>query len=138
MRRGEAEENWVGRWAWLGYTQSPATSVTPMDATLPIILPVFGLILLGYAMGKTPLITKAGVTGINNFVFYCAIPAFLFRTMSKLENLENADPIIFLAYYLPVFRRCQSKMSGLENASASRCFRQPVAATQPLQLSGHF
>lgn len=74
-----------------------------MDATLPIILPVFGLILLGYIMGKTPLITKSGVTGINNFVFYCAIPALLFRTMSKLENLQNADPTIFLAYYLPVF-----------------------------------
>ena len=117
----------------LGYTQTPATSVTPMDATLPIILPVFGLILLGYAMGRTPLITKAGVAGINNFVFYCAIPALLFRTMSKLENLENADPVIFLVYYLPVFL-----LFGLTWLLARHVFHLPAQERAMMAMGASF
>lgn len=104
-----------------------------MDATLPIILPVFGLILLGYAMGKTPLMTNAGVTGINTFVFYCAIPALLFRTASKLENLENADPTIFLAYYCPVFL-----LFGLTWFAAKQVFKLPPQERAMMAMGASF
>lgn len=74
-----------------------------MEATLSIVLPVFGLMLAGYGLGRTPLISEDGARGITNFVLYAAIPALLFRTMSRLDDLPDADLTIYAAYYLPAF-----------------------------------
>lgn len=70
-----------------------------MEATLVIVLPVFGLIALGFGVGKTSLLSDDGIKGLTNFVFYVAIPALLFRTMGTLDYPEGVDLTIMLGYY---------------------------------------
>ena len=38
-----------------------------MQATIDIVLPVFGLTLCGWLVGKSPLLTSEGIRGINNY-----------------------------------------------------------------------
>jgi len=70
-----------------------------MLTTLGIVLPVFGLILTGYVVGRTPLIGEAGKRGLTNFVFYIAMPAFLFRATATLDWPSDADLSIIAAYF---------------------------------------
>lgn len=72
-----------------------------MQATIEIVLPVFGMVLTGYIVGRTPLLSAEGIKGINNFVFYVAIPALLFRSMSTLEVPENVDGLIIPGFFIP-------------------------------------
>lgn len=74
-----------------------------MQAVLDVVLPVFGLILCGWVVGKTPLLTREGIRGINNFVFWVAIPALLFRSMGTLTVPDTVDPLIIPAYFSAVF-----------------------------------
>ncbi len=72
-----------------------------MQATIEIVLPVFAMILCGFVVGKTPLLSAEGIKGINNFVFYVAIPALLFRSMSTLKVPETVDGSIIPAFFIP-------------------------------------
>lgn len=71
-----------------------------MQATVEIVLPVFGMVLCGYLVGRTRLFTEAGIKGLNNFVFWVAIPALLFRSMGTLDVPEAIDGGIIVAYFL--------------------------------------
>lgn len=73
-----------------------------MQTVLDIVLPVFGLILAGYGVARTPLLDEAGIKGLNNFVFYVAIPVLLFRSMSQLSIPDTADPLMPVAYFTAV------------------------------------
>jgi malonate transporter len=66
--------------------------------TFNIILPVFGVILLGYLVGKTPLLGEGGVKALTNFVLYIAMPLFLFRAMATLE-LPGGEALLFIVAY---------------------------------------
>jgi malonate transporter len=60
----------------------------------PIIntaLPFFALIFCGYRAGRFRLLSEASITGVNAFVFYFALPTFLFSLMatSPLANVVN-------------------------------------------------
>lgn len=70
-----------------------------MQAVLDIVLPVFGLVLLGYLIARTPLLTTEGIKGITNFVFFVAIPVMLFRSVSKLTIPASVDPLLPVAYF---------------------------------------
>ena len=70
-----------------------------VEATLNIIVPVFGLIVCGYLVAKTPILSRGGVIGINNFVFYVAIPALLFRSVARGLAQTDLDPQIIVAYF---------------------------------------
>lgn len=72
-----------------------------MQATIEIVLPVFAMVLCGYIIGRTPLLSAEGIKGINNFVFYVAIPALLFRSMSTLKVPENVDGLIIPGFFIP-------------------------------------
>ncbi|WP_404380569.1 AEC family transporter [Caenispirillum salinarum] len=54
-----------------------------MTETLGIVLPIFGVMALGWIFARRSLISEAGVSGIVNFVFFLAIPALLFRTLAN-------------------------------------------------------
>lgn len=53
-----------------------------MAETLGIVLPIFGVMALGWIFARRSLISDAGVAGIVNFVFFLAIPSLLFRTLA--------------------------------------------------------
>jgi malonate transporter len=74
-----------------------------MAATLTIVLPVFGLILIGYLVGRTRLLTEAGIDALMTFVFYVAIPVLLFRTIGRIRTPDGLHPELLFAYYGAAF-----------------------------------
>ena len=70
-----------------------------MQTILNTALPFFALIFCGYGAGRFRLLSEASITGVNAFVFYFALPAFLFNLVatSQLKNILNAP---FVAAYL--------------------------------------
>jgi malonate transporter len=75
------------------------TARPAMTALLEIILPVFGIVALGYAATFTRLFDEAAARGLSAFVFWFALPAMLFRGMAQAELPELDAPALFLAYY---------------------------------------
>ncbi|MBM3558970.1 MAG: AEC family transporter [Alphaproteobacteria bacterium] len=71
-----------------------------MGTTLAIVLPVFGLVVIGWVTGRTPLLSPEGVRGINNFVLYVAIPALLFRTAGSGRVVDAFEPGLALSFFL--------------------------------------
>ncbi|MEH6648668.1 MAG: AEC family transporter [Motiliproteus sp.] len=80
-----------------------------MLTVIEIILPVFGLILLGYALGKAGFFSQSGINEISRFIFYLAIPALIFRTAAKGLGTQTLELSILLAFFganLLIFLLC--------------------------------
>lgn len=74
-----------------------------MGAVIEIVLPVFALIAIGYALGRSPLLAgEAGIKALTNFVFYAAIPALLFRLFSRGLPDQGIEWSIVLGYFAAV------------------------------------
>src|SRR5215207_7337097 len=54
-----------------------------MQSILNTALPFFALIICGYVAGRLKLLDETAAAGVNTFVFYFALPAFLFGLMSS-------------------------------------------------------
>jgi malonate transporter and related proteins len=54
-----------------------------MQSILDSALPFFALIFCGYGAGRLRLLDETAAAGVNTFVFYFALPAFLFGLMSS-------------------------------------------------------
>jgi malonate transporter and related proteins len=54
-----------------------------MQSILNSALPFFALIFCGYGAGRLRLLDETAAAGVNTFVFYFALPAFLFGLMSS-------------------------------------------------------
>ena len=96
-----------------------------MSAILNIIAPVFALILVGYAVARTPKWTPDATRYFNNFVFYVALPTLLFGKLASGEAFDGVEPLIVTAYFggglismilLMVFSRLVFDLSGEERA----------------------
>lgn len=70
-----------------------------MNAIITTVLPVFGLIVVGYALAKTNIIDAVAGRGITLFVFNVAIPAFLFRTVASMEAQDGAPWALWIAFF---------------------------------------
>ena len=70
-----------------------------MNAILTTVLPVFGMILLGYGLGKARIIDQVAGRGISLFVFNLAIPAFLFQTVATMSSAEAAPWSLWTAFF---------------------------------------
>ena len=70
-----------------------------MQTILNTALPFFALIFCGYGAGRFRLLSEASVAGVNAFVFYFALPAFIFNLLatSPLADVVNGP---FVAAYL--------------------------------------
>jgi len=69
-----------------------------MRAILDIIVPVFGMVAVGWAIGRTPLLSVEGLRGLVNVTFYTLFPALLFRSMSKVR-IEALAPDILVVFF---------------------------------------
>ena len=69
-----------------------------MSVLIDIIVPVFGVVLLGFLAAKKGWMSTAGVDGLAAFVFNFAIPAMLFRAMAT-RALPEVIPWGFLVAY---------------------------------------
>src|SRR3546814_9561630 len=54
-----------------------------MGPVVGIVIPVFALVLCGWAFARWDLLPPGGARGIGVFVFNLAIPALLFRAMAR-------------------------------------------------------
>jgi malonate transporter and related proteins len=54
-----------------------------LQSILNTALPFFALIFCGYGAGRFKLLDETAAAGVNTFVFYFALPAFLFGLMSS-------------------------------------------------------
>ena len=54
-----------------------------MLSILETVLPIFGLVLCGYVVGRRGWMSEEAIKGLNTFVFYFAVPALLFRAMAR-------------------------------------------------------
>ncbi|HEV3476285.1 MAG TPA: AEC family transporter [Rubrobacteraceae bacterium] len=70
-----------------------------MQTILNTALPFFALIFCGYGAGRFKLLSEASIAGVNAFVFYFALPAFIFNLLatSPLADVVNGP---FVAAYL--------------------------------------
>lgn len=71
-----------------------------MQSILNNALPFFALIFCGYAAGRLNLLTATAAAGVNTFVFYFALPAFLFSLMSSSPIAEVLNVPFIGAYVL--------------------------------------
>jgi malonate transporter len=70
-----------------------------LQTILNTALPFFALIFCGYGAGRFRLLSEASIAGVNAFVFYFALPTFLFNLVATAQ-LKNIMNISFVAAYL--------------------------------------
>ena len=70
-----------------------------MSHITDIVLPVFGLVILGYIAGRVGWIKEAAIEGLSTFVFTFAIPVMLFRSIATAQLPDRMPWHFLLAYY---------------------------------------
>ena len=71
-----------------------------MNDVLDVILPVFGLMALGYGAGWLGVLSRDAGVGLSDFVFTFCIPPLIFRTMAVAALPETQPWGYWLAYFL--------------------------------------
>ena len=71
----------------------------PIGPALDVVLPLFGLMGAGYALGRSPIWSDAGTEYLTRFVFYVALPALLFRLLGGGHTPIRIDPSVIAAYF---------------------------------------
>ena len=94
-----------------------------MALILDIILPVFGLVVLGFGAAKAKWFDEGAIRGLSLFVFNFAIPVMLFRTLAQVELPASIEWGFLLSYFLGAFI-----VFGLGMASAGLLFGRPLEA----------
>ena len=80
----------------------------------PVLAPFFALILLGWLLGRGPLVGREAQAGLRAFVLYAALPAFVFRFVAEAER---PPPAALLA---PAAFVAASAVAGTAAALAAR------------------
>ena len=70
-----------------------------MQTILNTALPFFALIFCGYGAGRFRLLSEVSIAGVNAFVFYFALPAFIFSLLAT-SPLADVVNVPFVAAYL--------------------------------------
>lgn len=70
-----------------------------MNPILTTVLPVFGMIVLGYGLTRARIFDAGAGRGISLFVFNVAIPALLFKTVATMEPQQGAPWNLWLAFF---------------------------------------
>lgn len=70
-----------------------------MPVALSLVLPIFGVIALGYAGARSKLISHAGVDGLDTYVFTFAMPLLLFRNLAHTEFPAALPWGLWISYY---------------------------------------
>ncbi|MDP7562908.1 MAG: AEC family transporter [Arenicellales bacterium] len=68
------------------------------EAVVLVVLPVFGVVVLGYVVGALRWLDRAAVRGLSLYVFNIAIPLLLFRSMA-IVDLPDSVPWRYIAGY---------------------------------------
>ncbi|NBC28990.1 MAG: hypothetical protein GVY29_03240 [Spirochaetes bacterium] len=71
-------------------------------ATIVLVLPLFVLIALGYALKKLAFMTEDLVSGLNRLVYYIALPVMLFGETARLTTLPQSFGTAAAVYSIAV------------------------------------
>jgi predicted permease len=74
-----------------------------VEAILNTVLPVFGMIVLGFGFAKAKIFDAAAGRGLSLFVFNAAIPALLFKTVASMSAQEGTPWELWLAFFGGLF-----------------------------------
>jgi malonate transporter len=91
--------------------------------SLAIVLPVFGLIAIGYAARQVELVTDRAGDGLSEFVFTLAVPALIFATLARASLPDSQPWGYWIAYFAGV-----TVVWGLAQLVARRLFGQSRTA----------
>jgi malonate transporter len=69
-----------------------------LQTILNTALPFFALIFCGYGAGRFKLLSEASIAGVNAFVFYFALPAFIFNLLATSPLADVVNGPIVAAY----------------------------------------
>ncbi len=69
-----------------------------MHAVLSVLLPIFGLILAGYACGRRGWLGTGATDSLNRFVVRLALPAELFDTLAQVTRAQVDHPSFIAAF----------------------------------------
>jgi len=69
-----------------------------LKVIVDIIVPVFGMVAVGWVLGRTRLLAPEGLRGFTNVTFYAMFPALLFRSMAKVR-VEALSPDILVLFF---------------------------------------
>ncbi len=73
-----------------------------MESILITVLPVFGMIVVGYALAKLRIVEETAAQGLTQFVFNLAIPAQLFRTVVSMPEQDASPWGFWFAYFAAI------------------------------------
>ena len=59
-----------------------------MEPVFNVVLPVFAIILTGYACGRFGVLGPASSEAINKFVYFVALPVLLFHSTARVDPAE--------------------------------------------------
>lgn len=119
-----------------------------MSSVLSTVLPVFGLIALGFSAARFGLLPEVAGKGLGDFVFTIAMPALLFRTMITVPPPSAAPAALLITYFGANFitwiaatlltrRPLARPGSDAPSIAMASCFGNTVMLGFPLGLS-HF
>jgi len=70
-----------------------------MNSVINIVVPVFGVVMLGFGLARAGVFNPATSEGLTRFMFYVAVPAMLFRTLATTELPDAVPwPYVFAFY----------------------------------------
>lgn len=74
-----------------------------MEIIIDIILPVFGVVAIGFAAAKLGLFDRSATRGLSLFVFNFAIPLLLFRSLANTPLPSDIEWGFLISYYAGAF-----------------------------------
>ena len=115
---------------------------------LDVIVPIFGIVGLGFVLTRKNIFDQPTGHGLTQFMFYVAVPAMLFDTISTTELPAEIPWRLLLAFYLPsllvfglamlpmgVLFKWQRHQQGIAGVCAS--YSNMVLLGLPLLLSAY-
>ena len=116
-----------------------------MSSVITVVIPVFALIALGFAAGRFGYFANDAVKALNDFTFTMAVPAFMFRTMAKLEMEQSAVDLWFaffgavainwLIATLAVIHLLKRPAADAPSIAMSACFGNVVMLGIPMSIA---
>src|SRR3954470_8920512 len=70
-----------------------------MNQVLATVVPLFGLIALGFIASRFKMFPADGASGLSRFAFDFAIPALLFRNLVHVDQPQASPLLLWVTYY---------------------------------------
>jgi predicted permease len=103
-----------------------------MSSVIATIVPVFGLIALGFFAGRSGYLSDAAAKGLPEFVFKLAMPVMLFRTIGAARMPDVATSRILLSFF------GAAAVTWLCAAMFNRLLKRPAADGAALGMGATF